>query len=55
MAETTFLRSINAVIKSAAPNRPEKPERTNGVHDGRIISMVKKNSFTASNQIKPTL
>lgn len=35
--------------------RPERPEKTRKVHDDRIISMVKKNNFTASNQVKSTL
>lgn len=34
---------------------PERPQRTTEVHRGRIISTVKQNSFTKSNQVKNKL
>lgn len=34
---------------------PERPQRTTEVHRVRIISMVKQNSFTTSNQVKNKL
>ncbi len=35
--------------------RPERPQRTTVVDDWRILSMVKKNPFTTSSQVKNTL
>lgn len=34
---------------------PERPQKTTEVHCGRIISTVKQNSFTTSNQVKNKL
>lgn len=39
----------------SSAKRPERPQKVIEVDDDRIIIMVEKNNFTASNQVKNTL
>lgn len=45
------MKRMDAMASSATPKGSEKPQKTTKVHDDRIISMAKKNSFTTFNRV----